>query len=694
MQPDNHLSDRPKTPRGLCMDLTNIFIDAAATKTSVKCVTRVKTTPSLYKRACQSPVSIDATGENAQTESDDWANKQCEAFSQWLNYTFQPTEEYEHDETDFSLDRIALRSLVVHRRMARARSESTAAFKGPEMTKVRAIISSEIRRGRIAIRKDRNMHADLTMRNQIMTLLFSYSTPWLRLALETLFDEPILPTDSYVKVSSMMNSNLKVSNRPPISRMKLALKNFIIGRVLSDDKILAKYTKGKCLVPSGSFEKKYNSELNAVILNRLLVLIMFLDNAKRIDILDKVPNLFIKDSEVKSTREVLLVLCRDFLQAEGDFVKHLARLGLRVFYKQESVDELNFTVTNLAVDLRDGTRLVKLVEILVEVTAKSLLSQLRLPVVSRLQKLHNVGIALKEMIHVGIPLTTDIAAHHIVDGHRQMVLKLLWILVANCCLRTLLDIEKVEAEIERINQSTQLRQNSIRGGSGENEIVMLKNTLLRWCQAICTRSGVRVDNLTHDFANGKVVCLLINFYHPTLLTRDEISQTTDEIVTPSEEDREKLLENERLNSCLANKRMSQLGGIPAMIPICDSENIPEEKSMVFCLTFLCSRLIESSREIRACLVIQNWFRPHYRTITFARQTLAALTIWKSWKSRREFFYKAQEMKYKDSVRIIEIFLINNRSCLLRMKERREMNQELSCSAAIIQVSIKICELSK
>jgi abnormal spindle-like microcephaly-associated protein len=38
----------------------------------------------------------------------------------------------------------------------------------------------------------------------------------------------------------------------------------------------------------------------------------------------------------------------------SDFVKHLGRVGLKVFYRQEPVDELDFTITNLAIDLRDG----------------------------------------------------------------------------------------------------------------------------------------------------------------------------------------------------------------------------------------------------------------------------------------------------------------------------------------------------
>ena len=71
-----------------------------------------------------------------------------------------------------------------------------------------------------------------------------------------------------------------------------------------------------------------------------------------------------------------------------------------------------------------------------------------------------------------------------------------------------------------------------------------------------------------------------------------------------------LLSNERCNASLANTRLSDIGGIPSMVPICDTTNPPDERSMLVCLTYLCSRLMESSVEIRATVMIQLCNRKH------------------------------------------------------------------------------------
>ena len=54
---------------------------------------------------------------------------------------------------------------------------------------------------------------------------------------------------------------------------------------------------------------------------------------------------------------MLLTLSRDLLAGEGDLVKHLSLLGYRVQHKQTALEEVDYGVTNLAVDLRDGLRL-------------------------------------------------------------------------------------------------------------------------------------------------------------------------------------------------------------------------------------------------------------------------------------------------------------------------------------------------
>lgn len=118
-----------------------------------------------------------------------------------MNYTFQPSEDKEHEAslledaasgTDAS-DRAALRTLILHRRMAQVRARANDLFVGDKMQTIQRVILIEVSKRRLKLRVDRDMYADLTLRGQITSLLLSYSTPWLRLGLETLYGETISP---------------------------------------------------------------------------------------------------------------------------------------------------------------------------------------------------------------------------------------------------------------------------------------------------------------------------------------------------------------------------------------------------------------------------------------------------------------------------------------------------------------------
>lgn len=132
-----------------------------------------------------------------------WADKQCEAFAGWLNYTFQPSEDKDHESTELDdradahfttkTDRAALRTLILHRRMAQVRAKASDLFNSENMKVAQRSIHAEVARRRLKLREDRDMYADLTLRGQITSLLLSYSTPWLRLGLETMFGVVISP---------------------------------------------------------------------------------------------------------------------------------------------------------------------------------------------------------------------------------------------------------------------------------------------------------------------------------------------------------------------------------------------------------------------------------------------------------------------------------------------------------------------
>ncbi len=57
------------------------------------------------------------------------------------------------------------------------------------------------------------------------------------------------------------------------------------------------------------------------------------------------------------SKDVIVAFSRDFLQGEGNVIKHLTYLGYELTHKQTALDEFDFAVTNIAIDLKDGVRL-------------------------------------------------------------------------------------------------------------------------------------------------------------------------------------------------------------------------------------------------------------------------------------------------------------------------------------------------
>jgi len=98
---------------------------------------RAKIPPTMPKSK-RLPPPTSTLQETAAPTDEDWVRKQCESFSKWLNYTFQPGEDKDYEvsmeeKQSGSKDRMALRSLVLHQRMAQARIKPMMIFQGDKM---------------------------------------------------------------------------------------------------------------------------------------------------------------------------------------------------------------------------------------------------------------------------------------------------------------------------------------------------------------------------------------------------------------------------------------------------------------------------------------------------------------------------------------------------------------------------------
>uniref|UniRef100_A0A7S3Q4Z9 Calponin-homology (CH) domain-containing protein n=1 Tax=Chaetoceros debilis TaxID=122233 RepID=A0A7S3Q4Z9_9STRA len=415
-----------------------------------------------------------------------------------------------------------------------------------------------------------------------------------------------------------------------------------------------KFTGGKCQVPSGRFEKKYRQLRNQHALRTLLRLVLFLDVAKMSDIFDPPIRLFNKRAFIKSSRAFLDVLSRDYMHGVGNIAKHLAQVGVTVSYEQNHLEELDFQVTNLASDLRDGVRLGKLTELLGG-GSQRILHQMRLPAVSRLQKVFNVGVVISSLSAIGVR-TGDIHPNYIVDGHKPQVLRLLWSMISSFSFNALLSRSKLRHEIQAITSSN---FSEICGNIEFCEDIC--DLLLGWCHAICSIFGHPVTNFSSAFANGRAICYLIHYYHPHILKLDKILPTTN---APDN------IENEHKNCALACETMAEIGGIPNMFPIVDSCNPPDERSTIVCATFLCARLLESSRERLAATVIQRMFRRFQNRLQTRSLSRVVSRIELFWLYHKDQYYANMRALYLPSVRKLELFFIRYRHKIEMLKKDR------------------------
>ena len=72
---------------------------------------------------------------------------------------------------------------------------------------------------------------------------------------------------------------------------------------------------------------------------------------------------------------------------------------------------------------------------------------------------------------------------------------------------------------------------------------VLTNAILKWSDAIAGQYGVSVHNLTTCLADGRALCLLIHYYHPTILPTKIIKNTTSSLSKAFDDVEDEGLEN-------------------------------------------------------------------------------------------------------------------------------------------------------
>ncbi|KAI5651756.1 abnormal spindle-like microcephaly-assoc'd, ASPM-SPD-2-Hydin domain-containing protein [Phthorimaea operculella] len=344
-----------------------------------------------------------------------------EEFKRWLNYILTPPADLESNieqKIDVGKAWLENRNKEVpvaptkeqvcsayhnSRRLESLRKSARALLMSPEMAQVFQKLNLQIEKKLIAIRTDRNLHLDVGLQKIIMELLLSYNPLWLRIGLEAIYGT-VLPLKS--------NSDIE------------GLTTFIIQRMFKNPHLKNKHSKSSApnmLLPA------YMEAIKKFTLKKFFMLVFFLDQAKQKKLISHDPCLFCRNAVCKESREIIIRFTRELIAGIGDITKHLRPIGYVVCHKQSYLDEYKYAVHNIALDIRDGVRITKVMEIIL--MKNGLLTQLRTPAISRLQKIHNVQVALNALKEANFTIVGDITAQDIADGHREKTLSLLWQLI-------------------------------------------------------------------------------------------------------------------------------------------------------------------------------------------------------------------------------------------------------------------------
>ncbi|XP_068625866.1 spectrin beta chain, non-erythrocytic 5 isoform X2 [Battus philenor] len=155
-------------------------------------------------------------------------------------------------------------------------------------------------------------------------------------------------------------------------------------------------------------------------------------------------------------------------------------------------------VEDLFVDLADGRRLLKLLEII---------SGERLPRPNsgrmRVHKIENVNKSLG-FLHTKVRLES-IGAEDIVDGNPRLILGLIWTIILR------FQIQEIEIDVDEENESSEKKS--------------AKDALLLWCQRKTSGyHGVHIHNFTDSWRSGLGFNALIHAHRPDLFRWAEVPQ--------------------------------------------------------------------------------------------------------------------------------------------------------------------------
>ncbi|KAK5102262.1 hypothetical protein LTR70_000048 [Exophiala xenobiotica] len=342
--------------------------------------------------------------------------------------------------------------------------------------------------------------------------------------------------------------------------------------------------------------------------------------------------LFRRNATFKSSAVAGQTLMRLINPAVGDSLRALRQLGYEVYHEQQAIEEVSYRIENIAVDLRDGAVLTRLVELLLYKTSSKELGRahegdattvcmpegetlligahntwplshhLKVPCVSRATKVWNVQVALAALGHVkGISkFVEDVSAEDIVDGHREKTIKLLWALVGRYGLVGIVDWDDLKQEVRRLNASFEEDLDEVDASDEKDVQAQCEYLLKAWTRAVAASKGEAVRNFTTGFSDGRIFKAILDEYEPYLRTSASSESTLQQ-------------------------RLLQLGCSRQFSELFSHTNgqmhIFGKEFVLAALAFLCSRVVGPSKLCRKAIMIQRCWRKHWQAVQKERQAV-------------------------------------------------------------------------
>ncbi|RJE24643.1 Calmodulin-binding protein Sha1 [Aspergillus sclerotialis] len=390
---------------------------------------------------------------------------------------------------------------------------------------------------------------------------------------------------------------------------------------------------------------------------RSIMIITLLDKARLRPGMMLPRQLFSSSSIFKSSAAVVQALGRLLLPSSGDITKPLGHLDCRLSYKQHELQEYEYQIDNLAVDLRDGVRLTRIVELLLYPSTLCpnsgecnldcsttvvlpnghsaplsgydgnfpLSQHLRFPCVSRAVKLFNVRIALGALGATTdtCALVSDVLAEDIVDGHREKTIALLWGLVSKWGLGGLVDWDDVTKEIGRLKRKAishygyeEVKDQGWFNGECVGELLGEHAPLLKqWTALLAGMKGLQVENLSTNFADGKIYESIVDEYEGYILKNKGCTVSSSGEKADKQESLKSRLQALGCSSqfCMCHSiasRRTPLIQIACLVSPDTYEkcHLLGSDFTLISLAFLCSRLLSASKRARAAVTLQRAWR--------------------------------------------------------------------------------------